>query len=159
MSSKVSETHERLKNKLDHIKKLLDTTTTTTDLASIAIINSVATSDEIAKELKEILILLHTTVVTELTEARLSNFKVNLVIVDTAEEIIRLQNELIERLTNLESKHLATIPKTPMSFFKLYKVPISILMLIIVMWELTVLDSNAMEQVFNKLPMIFRGVK
>jgi len=141
---------ERLLKKITRLKTKLHDSPGITTLGTNEVINAVAISNEITTELKEILIILHTTTVTEFTEAKLANFAVNMDIIDTAEEIIQLQNDVINHLVNTSAA--SQKPNNILDYLTLYKAPISAVIIIVTLWTLTVMNSDAMSVIIDRLP-------
>jgi len=128
-----------------------------TTLGTNEVINAVAISNEITNELKEILIILHTTTVTEFTEAKLATYAVNMEIIDTAEEIVQLQNEVINHLVNTSTK--SEKPNNLLEYLTLYKAPLSAVIIIVTLWTLALMNSDAMTVIIDKIPPAITGVK
>lgn len=156
MTSELKDDTSRLLERLHTLKNKLNTSTITNNPSSTALINAVATSNDISKELKEILILLHTTTTTENLADRLSAFKINLELTETSEEIIALQNKLINRLVITP---LVQPKKTlVLDILKLYKAPISAAVIFTTLWGLAVIDHDTMFELLKKIPELFKRI-
>jgi len=145
----------RLLDKLTKIRTRLDNTAQFGALASSDVIQTIAVSDKIAAELKEILIILHTTTTTELIESKTHALKVNFEMVGAAEEIINLQSDIIKHLA---LKEKTKKPTTGWNFFKEYKGPLSFIMVMMIMWLLYVLSPVAMDKIFHSVPVLAKGL-
>jgi len=156
VTSELKDDTSRLLERLHTLKNKLNTSTITNNPSSTALINAVATSNDISKELKEILILLHTTTTTENLADRLSAFKINLELTETSEEIIALQNKLINRLVITP---LVQPKKTlVLDILKLYKAPISAAVIFTTLWGLAVIDHDTMFELLKKIPELFKRI-
>lgn len=157
MINNMHDSSRRLLKKITRLKSKLHDNPGITTLGTNEVINAVAMSNEITSELKEILIILHTTTVTEFTEAKLASFAVNMDIIDTAEEIVQLQNDVINHLVNTSMK--SEKPNSILDYLTLYKAPISAVIIIVTLWALTLLNSDAMSVIIDKIPTSVTGVK
>jgi len=156
VTSELKDDTSRLLERLHILKNKLNTSTITNNPSSTALINAVATSNDISKELKEILILLHTTTTTENLADRVSAFKINLELTETSEEIIALQNKLINRLVITPLVQ----PKKTLVFdiLKLYKAPITAVGMFITLWGLAMIDHDTMFELLKKIPELFKRI-
>jgi len=160
MLDKLKKDADHVLKELAEIKSTLHVDASQSTTKSDDIIKTVALSKAMETELKEIIILLHTSANTEFTESRMHNFKVNLEILDAASEIINLQSNIIVKLADVERKTIK--PAKPTKYKTLlqeYKRPISIIMVISAVWVLAVLNLGALDEVFSHITNFIKGAK
>jgi len=149
-SNKAIERLEKLRDKLHKETEIFNP-------SSNSVIKTVALSNEISSEIKEILIILQTTIATEITESRVSNFAINLEIIDTARDVIKLQNNVIKTLAGSKNKKTNTMLSWS-TIFKDYRIPISVCSIVLVIWVLTIIAPDATHATLTDLPNIIRGI-
>lgn len=165
MTKHLKEDIATMLQKLEHLKKRMYDDVNIVAMASDDVIKSVATSDEIAKELKEILIVWHSTLGTEFKEAKISNYRINLDIVDTIDAVISMQNKIIAKLVEHEESRIAEITRKETArtrwynIIMSYKVPFSVIVVVSTLWLLATINPEAMELVKGYLPSSATGVK
>jgi len=149
----------RIIKRIETLRDKLHQETEIYNPASNDVIRTIAVSNEISNEMKEVLILLQTTMATEATESKLSSFSINLEVIDTAREVIKLQNSVISKLYELEKPNIPKPNKLSWDYiFKNYKGVISIGAIFLLLWGLMIADSETTTKVIDGLPKIVKGV-
>jgi hypothetical protein len=147
---------EELSSKLAELKQQLNKNSEFSNAASNDVIKTVALSTEISADIKEVLIVLQTTMATEFTETKAASFKENLVILDTIGNAAKLLGNVINKLSEMDRKNTA---KTPPSwrFLTEYKKSISIIIVIATVWALAAINATAMSTILSKIPALIKG--
>jgi len=154
----MSDEYKDLVTKLDTLKTRLNSNADFSNVASNDVIKTVAISKEISSDIKEVLIVLQTTMATELTTVKTDSFKENLAILEVVGEASKVLGKVIDKLGDLEVKN--SQPKKPQwRFLVEYKKPLSVVLVIASLWALGVMNMGAMDHVLNKVTDIAKSVK
>jgi len=147
-----------LVSKLNELKLRLEDAATFTNVASNDVIKTVALSKEISEDIKEVLIVLQTTMTTEFTATKAANYKTDSNMLLIIGDATKLLSKVIDMLANVElNKPTATIvPKW--DFVKEYKKPISIILVVTSLWILGVMNTDVMDHVLKNIFSIIKGV-
>jgi len=144
---------DKLTAKIAAIKQRLNNTPVVNTAGSNEIIKTIAISKELTSELKEVLILLNTTMNTEFVEAKNSNYRFNLDLIHAAEEIATLQNLIINRLSNNAKKK----PPQKFKFLSEYKRAVSTVIVILSLWILMLINKDATVSLLSSIQGLFKG--
>jgi len=148
---------DHIKNEADRVLAKIQALKHRLDMDSVCgvpsvddVIKTVALSTEISKELKEVLIVISSTMVTEHITVKNSSYKTNMELIRAAEEILNIQLSITHKLT--PKKKPAT------SILKEYHRPISGVGVIIILWVLAAINGDALTKVMSYLSTIVKGV-
>ena len=149
---------EDLKEKINKINKRLYRSAQVTNVASNDVIKTIALSNEIADDVKEVLIILQTTMATEFTDAKSSTYKANSDILEAVNDVIRIQTKLINNLAKLD-KSKSEVKKTKIQhgLVYIYRKPLSIIMVLVVAWGMAVLNPDALDKIASWGSAILKG--
>jgi len=154
----MSDEYKELVSKLDTLKTRLNGNADFSNVASNDVIKTVAISKEISADIKEVLIVLQTTMATELTTAKTDSFKENLAILEVVGEASKVLGKVIDKLGDLEIKN--SQPKKPKwRFLVEYKKPLSIILVVASLWALGAMNMEAMDHVLGKITEVAKSVK
>jgi len=157
ITSMKNESVELIK-KLDELKSRLENKAVFTNVASNDVIKTVALSKEISEDIKEVLIVLQTTMSTEFTASKENNYKDNIHMLNAVGDATKLLGNVIDRLVEMETKTISHVAKNKWNFMVEYKKPISIVIVLVVVWTLGVMNIDVMDHVLTKLLAIIKGV-
>ena len=140
--------------KLDEINARLLDNAQFANIASNEVVRTVALSNEIASEVKEVLLVLQTTMATEFTEAKTCSFKDNNDILNIVADAIRVQSKVINRLVSMEKR----TQKPKWNILVEYKKPISVVLVVTVLWTLAVMNAGAMDHIMTGILAAIKGI-
>lgn len=143
----------RVLAKIQALKHRLDEDTLGGVPAVDDVIKTVAISTEISKELKEVLIVLSSAMVTETVNTKNNSYKTNIELIRAAEDILTLQLSITNRLAAKNKPVSKTV-----NILKDYHRPIALVCSITALWALASINSEALKTVMSYIAAVIKGV-
>jgi len=151
---------EKIVKSLTDLKSRLMVNTHHDKEATDDIIKTIATSDTIPNDIKELLLVLHTTTMTEFSTTRVNNYVVNKDIIELIDLAITTQTKIIyvldkkcTKTTDKKSRYKSAV----VELLTCYKAYIGIILVVGVVWGLMYADNVTTSRVLTSISSIRAG--
>jgi len=146
----------QLKKKISSLRERLRNIDVSANTTSIDIFKTIATSEELSRELKEIFILLHTNIETNHLANRIESFKIDAELAEATNELIELQDKLIKNLRDKLESSSNTDKTWLITILTSYRVSISIVLVVVTLWIVYMFNPEIVTRILDIIPQLTR---